>query len=123
MLNIFKKFMKNNKKEEGQTVSEMNVVELKELVVSLGLKTEAEVKSLKKNELEKIISKWEKKSLKELEAKEKAFDEAIDGVTPVAEVDTYRGKKVISRTGIELGGKKYEDILVETGETFRNLIS
>lgn len=115
--------MKTNKKEESKTVSEMTVIELKELVVSLGIKTEAEVKSLKKDELKKVITKWEKKSLKELEAKEKAFNDAIDEATPGIEVETHEGKKVISRTEVEINSKKYEDILVETGETFRILIS
>ena len=99
----------------------MNLKELQDLVVSLKLLKTKELQGKKKADLLKIVQDWEEV---QLEKTEKKSVKSIGSATmpPVAEeIGLHNGKKVVSRTPIELNGKKYIDILVETGETFREL--
>lgn len=110
-------------KEKGKMSSEMNLKELQDLVVSLKLLKTKELQGKKKGELLKIVQDWEEKALADKKDKKGTFTpEDVEHTAPVAEeIGLHNGKKVVSRTPIELNGKKYIDILVETGETFREL--
>jgi hypothetical protein len=118
MFNLFKKFM-SKQEIVGKPASKMNLVELRELATSLKLASAEEVSKLKKPELLKIVSDWEEKALASKEESKPL--KTIGSATIPANLGTFNGKKVVSRTPLELNGKKYIDILVETGETFREL--
>lgn len=93
--------------------SDMTPKELKALALSLGLYTEESIKDAKKKDILLAIKKHEEDLIAEKPEGEKVVTEN----TP--ELTTYNGKKVISSKEVEVNGKKYLDILVETGETYR----
>lgn len=117
-------------KKQGKTADEMNVHELRELAVSLGLITKEEAEKSRTSSLLKKIKEWEIKELEKINENEFAVineDEDFDGedMVDVAEEsvveDTFQGKKVLARKEKEINGKFYEEITVATGETFLEL--
>ncbi len=104
---------KNN--EEGVKKEDLSLSELRELVVTIGVSTKEDAVSLKKKELLEMIGVWEEAKIKEIEEKEATKQQEV------AQFKMYKGKKIVSSTEIEVNGKVYEDILVESGETFREL--
>ena len=116
---------KQSTEDKGVLAKDMNLVDLKALAVQLELFTEKEVSKMKKADILKVVHAWEKKEI----AKNKDLNTGlrklgtINNPENTGEVaDIFNDKKVVSRTRVELNGKTYEDILIETGETFRNLI-
>lgn len=121
--------MTKKTENKGIRAKDMGLKDLKELAVQLKLFTVEEVSTLKKPAILKVVTAWEKKTIEERKDGKtglKTLGETTGaGVVPSVEnkIDTHNGKKVISRTKREINGKTYEDILVETGETFTNPIS
>lgn len=116
--------MTNTNTEVGISAEEMSVKDLRILAVSLNLFTEEEVASKKKKELLEAVKAKEIEMLenKEREGLKRMPSESIKPSADIDAPDTHEGKKVISRTEIELNGKRYMDILVESGETYRELM-
>jgi hypothetical protein len=116
------------KKEEGVSAKDMDLKQLKALAVQLELFTAEEVASMKKAPLLKAITAWEDKAIEASKdastgLKKLGGNKVPETVLETVEEDMYEGKKVISRTTREINGKKYEDVLVVTGETFTNPIA
>jgi len=107
------------KKQKGILAKDMSLADLRDLVVSLKLSTVKEAGKLKSKELLSIIGVFEAEhKAKKIASVVKASKEAVN----VEEVDMFEGKKVISRTNVEINGKSYENVLVESGEIYTNLI-
>lgn len=110
-LNFLKNIMPN--KEKGVSASEMKLPELRELAVYLKVFTVEEAAGMKRKELLLAVNKKEEEILN---------DPSRPGLKRVAGgEDTFNGKKVLSRTPVEVNGKNYEDIVVEGGVTYREL--
>lgn len=122
--------------EKGKTKEELDVKELRELAVRLGLMAPEEAEKSRTKTLLAKIGEWEAEQIKLKEESENAvileedfddedMEDVVEEAVETAEVladDTFNGKKVISRTLVSLNGKDYEDILVESGETYRELV-
>lgn len=127
--NLVKKFMpKKQTEDKGVSAEDMKLPELKVLAVSLQLFTEEEVKTMKKPALleaihakeDEMVNDVNRKGLKRAPVADE-YEEEAQPIDPVDTLGTHEGKKVIRKTNIELNGKQYVDILVETGETYREL--
>ena len=119
--------MTKNLKEEGILSKDMDLPTLLKLAVSLKLFSKEEVAKMKKAEILKAVTAWEKKTLEENRDKETGLRK-LGGVNTVkvvdeTEIDLYNGKAVQSRTTREINGKLYEDVLLVSGETFTNPIT
>lgn len=116
-----------NVENEGVLAKDMPLEDLKALAVQLKLFTAEEVATMKKPAILKAVNIWEEKSIAEHKDKATGLRKLGGKKGPVVaetkEEDLYNGKKVISRTTRELNGKTYEDILVESGETFTDPIA
>ena len=104
-----------SKKENApKNINEMTVSELRRVATTLGLDATGS-----KKELLLALTTWEEKTLAEKEP-------VVATRTPVmvgsGVADFHNGKRVVSRTLKVLNGKEYEDILVESGETFTELV-
>ena len=115
-------FMKK-KENKGILAKDMSLAQLKSLAVYLGLYTNGKVETIKKADILKAVTAWEKKAVKESRDAKTGLRKL--GNTPEvaqeqAVEDFYNGKKVLSRTDREINGKMYEDIKVVGGETFTN---
>lgn len=121
IMNLIKKIFMSKEKEKGVLAKDMNLAELKNLAVSIKLYSKEGVATMKKPALLRDITAWEEKQLST--KRETGFSKVVLPSSPVVEEeDTHNGKKVVSRTKVTVNNKEYEDILVVTGETFRNLI-
>ena len=108
-------------KEEhgGLTASELTLVELKELCKQNNL----DIKGLStKSEILKVVRKWEKKMLKDMEEQVKARGATLgkNPVTPLGKeievaLKLHEGQRVVST--VHRGN--YTDITVEKGITYR----
>lgn len=122
-------FIKNMfTKEEGVSATDMKLKDLRELAVSLKLFTAEEVASMKRKDILLAVHNKEEEMLNDSNrpgfkrvVKEEGAQVSAQEDTQVA--DTHEGKKVVTRTPIELNGKKYIDILVESGETYREAVN
>lgn len=103
----------NKSKAKGKSASELSLKELRALVISF--KVEG-ADNMTKKELLLEVARFEESQSRTNEDGHKILGNA--GVKPAEDLGEYQGKKVIKRTERELNGKKYVDILVETGETF-----
>lgn len=105
-----------NTKIEGVSAKDMSLKDLRELAISVGINFEP---TTSKKELLAEVTKWEDKAVADA-------DKKVAGVTPTPkttlnapELGEYQGKKVLTRTPITVNGKEYIDILVASGETYR----
>lgn len=110
------------KNELGVSAKDMSIKDIRALAVQFGLVTEEEASKTKKSDLLSAITKHEEKLLAESEGFKRVEEVEEESVVATEEVETHNGKKVISKNEIEHNGKKYMDILVETGETYRELL-
>lgn len=112
-------------KEKGILAKDMSLEDLKSLAVQLKLLTAEKVSKMKKADILKVITAWEKKAVKENKdaktglRKLGTLNAQSVAPTPVEE-DVYNGQKVLSRTERVINGKTYEDIKVEGGVVFTN---
>lgn len=118
-LNFIKNIMTTKNEDKGKSASELSLKDLKALAVSLKLFTKAEVAKKSQKVLLVAVTKFEKESI----AARTAGDKKVLGGAKAGKVSPdlglYNEKKIVSRTPVELNGKSYVDILVESGETFR----
>jgi len=119
--------MNKDLNEQGMLAKDMDLPTLLKLAVSLKLFSKEEVAKMKKAEILKAVTAWEKKTLEENRDKETGLRK-LGGVNTVkvvdeTEIDLYNGKAVQSRTTREINGKLYEDVLLVSGETFTNPIT
>lgn len=126
MLFNFLNIMKKNKEDKGVLAKDMKLPELQQVALGYGLFTKEDVLLMKKPALLKAINAKEQEILNDPN-REGLKRVVTEGQEPVAEtvtvsVEMHNGKKVIRKTPVEHNGKNYMDILVETGETYRELI-
>lgn len=88
-----------------------SIKDLRSAVAKLGILAEEKVNKMRASTLMKILS--ETKTTPEVESPE---------VIVAEKVELYEGKVIVSKTQVEFNGNKFEDILVEGGTTYRNLI-
>jgi hypothetical protein len=114
-LNLFKNIMTKNTKVDGISAKDMNLKELQELAISVGINFEP---TTKRKELLAEVKKWEDKAV--ADADKKAGVVATPKTTLNApDLGEHEGKKVTKRTPITINEREYIDILVESGETYR----
>ena len=113
--------------EQGMLAKDMDLPTLSKLAVSLKLFSKEEVAKMKKADILKAVTVWEKKTLAANRDKATGL-RTLGGAHAVkvvdeTEIDLYNGKAVQSRTTREINGKMYEDVLLVSGETFTNPIT
>jgi len=103
----------------NKDLKDLSKEELLALATSLGL-ANPDSDKLSKKELVVVITKWEKAKAKALKHTPPVVEPTEAGA-PDEEwaLGLHDGKKVVSRVSVELNGKNYVDITVESGETYR----
>jgi hypothetical protein len=119
-LNFFKNLMPKTTKPEdaGVSASDMKLADLKSLAVSMKLFTEEKVSSMKRKDILSAVHAEEERILGD---ESRPGLKRVVGATPAVSADlgVHEGKKVLKRTPVVLNGLNYVDILVESGETYR----